>query len=94
MPLSLYPVLSKGRREGVIASYASLCLSGEKLYTPVCEVVEALEFSGLQVVLLTLVMVLHRIAGFISCATSKIKCTRCEIILLTDLYFFVTLHIS
>ena len=37
----------------MIASYASLCLSGEKLYAPVWEVVEALEFSGLPVLSLT-----------------------------------------
>ena len=37
----------------MVASYASLCLSGEKLYAPVWEVVEALEFSGLPVVSLT-----------------------------------------
>ena len=37
----------------MIASYASLCLSGEKLYAPAWEVVEALEFSGLPVVSLT-----------------------------------------
>ena len=37
----------------MVASYASLCLSGEKLYAPVWEVIEALEFSGLPVVSLT-----------------------------------------
>ena len=37
----------------MVASYASLCLTGEKLYAPVWEVVEALEFSGLPVVSLT-----------------------------------------
>ena len=37
----------------MVASYASLGLSGEKLYAPVWEVVEALEFSGLPVLSLT-----------------------------------------
>ena len=37
----------------MVASYASLCLSGEKLYAPVWEVIEALEFSGLPVLSLT-----------------------------------------
>ena len=37
----------------MVASYASLGLSGQKLYAPVWEVVEALEFSGLPVLSLT-----------------------------------------
>ena len=37
----------------MVASYASLGLSGEKLYAPVWEVVEALEFNGLPVLSLT-----------------------------------------
>lgn len=37
----------------MVASNASLCLSGEKLYAPVWEAIEALECSGLPVVSLT-----------------------------------------
>ena len=37
----------------MVTSYASLCLSGEKLYAPVWEVIEALELSSLPVLSLT-----------------------------------------
>ena len=78
----------------MIASYASLCLSGEKLYAPVWEVVEALEFSGLPVVSLTSDGASPNRRFYKLCNIQNKTYKTRNPFADRDLYFFVTLPIS
>ena len=68
----------------MVTSYASLCLSGEKLYAPVWEVIEALELSGLPVLSLTSDGASPN-RRFYKVCNSMIRCTR-HMLIMT--YFF------